>query len=92
MSRSTWIFLGATALVAGGAAWVASSAPDGLERVQADLGVDGHATTLYQAPLPDYTVPGLRGPLSGSVAGLAGAAVVGGLAWAAGRVLTRRPA
>lgn len=92
MSRDAWMYLTIITIIAGGAAWVASSQPDGLERVQTDLGVDDRAVTHFEAPLPDYEVPGVSGPWSGTAAGLFGTALVGGLAWAAGRVLVRRAA
>jgi len=64
------------------AAPLASTAPDGLERVAEDLGfLERAAQPLYHL-LPDYTVPGLgEGALSTIVAGLIGALVVLGLVW-----------
>ena len=68
----------------------ASVSPDGLERVAGDLGFEGRAETRYAAPAPDYVLPGIGGRLSGSAAGVLGAVMVGGLAWGAGRLVTRR--
>ena len=89
MKRTTLIFLGAIALVATIASFIASSSPDGLNRVAGDLGFDGKEATLYHAPLPDYAVPRLPDSLSGVAAALLGTALVGGLAWGAGKLLVR---
>lgn len=90
MSRAAWIFGGAIVGIALVASTIASSSPDGLERVAADLGFSGHEATNYHAPLPDYEVPAAPPAVSGALAGLLGTATVGGLAWAAGRLVTRR--
>ena len=59
---------------AAGLSLLASSAPDGLERVAADLGfaITGPGSILAGAPLADYTIAGLQGPLSASLAGVLG--------------------
>ena len=66
---------------AAGLSLLASSAPDGLERVAADLGfaVTGPGSILAGAPLADYAVAGLPGPLSASVAGVLGLAATCGI-------------
>lgn len=74
MSRSTAGLLALVALLAAVGAAIASSSPDGLQRVALDLGFDGRATTQAH-----------YGPLSG----LVGAAVVGGIAFLAGRLVAR---
>lgn len=66
--------------------YIASSSPDGLERVAADLGFEDHAVTVVPAPVPDY---GESSPLRW-LAGLSGAVAVGLLAYAAGVVSRRR--
>lgn len=91
MSRPTAILVGAIAVLAVLASVVASSSPDGLERVAADLGFATHARTMYTAPVPDYAVPGVPGFFGGALAGLGGSVIVGFVAWAAGRILARRP-
>ena len=90
MSRSKLILIGAVLFIAAVASFVASASPDGLERVAADLGFEGRATTLYAAPLPDYAAPNTTSPLSGPLVALLGTALVGGLCWGAGRLLVRR--
>jgi hypothetical protein len=67
-----------TLILAAIAAPLASSWPDGLDRVAQMLGFEHRAVInpLVKAPLPDYGVPGLeKSPLSGSLAGLAGALI-----------------
>lgn len=55
---------------------LASSNPDGLERVAEDQGfIDRALDPLYNL-LPDYTIPGLDGPLSTILSGLVGLLLV----------------
>ncbi len=70
---------GAAALSAVGLSLVASSQPDGLERVAGDVGfaVTGEGSILHASPLADYAVTGLDGRLSGALAGLLGLAQTG---------------
>lgn len=71
-------FLIIAIILAAIAAPLASSWPDGLGKAAQVLGFDRRATDppVMKAPLPDYHVPGLRNsPLSGSIAGLAGAMI-----------------
>lgn len=89
MRRSTALMLAGLALLAVSAGFVASSSPDGLERVAEDLGFADRAAPPHAAPLPDYAVPGLSPGLSAPLAGLIGTLAVGGLAWGLGRGLTR---
>jgi hypothetical protein len=89
--QTRWGLVLGIALLAAIASAVASSSPDGLERVAADLGFERHAVTLYEAPVPDYAVGGVPAWLGGPLAGLLGTAFVGGVAYGAGRLL-RRPA
>lgn len=90
MKGSSVVFGGAVLVIALGASWVASSSPDGLERVAADLGFSDREATHYHAPLPDYEVSALPGALSGMAAGLVGTALVGLACWGAGRLLVKR--
>ncbi len=70
---------------------LASSDPDGLERVAIDSGFAGQGQAAAFELLPDYSVPLLGdGPLSLIVAGLVGVALVFGVMWLLGRVLSRR--
>ena len=70
---------------------LASSDPDGLERVAIDAGFAEQGTEAAFEVLPDYSIPLLGdGPLSLIVAGLIGVALIFGLVWLLGRVLARR--
>ena len=72
----------------------ASSAPDGLERVAANLGfIDravGPGATSPVGVLPDYTVPGLSGGVSTVVAGMFGVMIVIALGYGVARLVRRR--
>jgi hypothetical protein len=70
---------------------LASSDPDGLERVAEDNGFIGQATNVVGGLLGGYTVPGVDGGgVSTILAGLLGIAIVVGLLFLLGRVLARR--
>ena len=90
--RAWWIAaLAIAALVVVAAAALASTDPDGLERVGADLGFLESARDSLFTILPDYTVPGIDDPvLSTVVAGLAGVVIVFLVMVGLGRVLRRR--
>jgi cobalt/nickel transport system permease protein len=60
---------------------LASSQPDGLERVAEDSGFLGRALDPLYNLLPDYTVPGLQGPASTILAGIVGLLIVFALAY-----------
>jgi hypothetical protein len=70
---------------------LASSDPDGLERVAIDAGFAAQGQDAAFELLPGYSLPLLGdGPFSLIVAGLVGVTVVFGLMWLLGRVLSRR--
>ena len=74
----------------------ASPWPDGLQRVAESLGFAPRAAApLVPAPLADYATPGLSGAAATVVAGVVGALVAFGAAYATARILTppgaRRP-
>ena len=75
---------------------LASSAPDGLERVAIDLGfIDGGAGPGLEIPaglLPDYTIPGIGGALSTILAGLVGILIVVALGYGVALLVRRRSA
>lgn len=70
---------------------LASSDPDGLERVGEDTGfLDRAAGPLFEI-LPDYSIPGLADPTVSTIAsGLIGVALVFLLMVGLGRLLRRR--
>ena len=69
---------------------LASSDPDGLERVAGDQGFLETARDAVYSIIPDYTIPGIDGNLSTVLAGLIGVVIVFGLMVVLGRVLARR--
>jgi cobalt/nickel transport system permease protein len=87
-----WVFVGIfIALFVVLLSPLASTSPDGLERVAEDL---GFITTAQSAPyqiLPDYTVPLLgETPLSTILTGIVGVIIVLGLVFVAGRSLQKK--
>jgi len=98
-----WPFVAAGLVVAAALALLvaphASSAPDGLEKVAHDRGIDADATDhdLSGLPTADYALDGVaEGGLATGLAGLIGIAVTfaiaAGSVWAARRVGARRTA
>ena len=69
---------------------LASSDPDGLERVAGDQGFLGNALGALYELLPNYTIPGLDGNASTILAGLVGIVIVFLVMVGLGRVLARR--
>ncbi len=83
--------LGAVALVlALGAIHLASSRPDGLERVAQTQGFDRKERTSLSAPMPDYEISRLGSGLGKTAAGLLGVALTFGLVLGVGSLLARR--
>ncbi|MFN0198045.1 MAG: energy-coupling factor ABC transporter permease [Planctomycetaceae bacterium] len=75
-------------VVAAFASPFASESPDGLEAVAERTGFDERARASNVLFFEDYEIPGIGGdwsPLSVSLAGVLGIAVVSGLAWLAGK-------
>ncbi len=95
MSRRTWLFPAAVlalAFVLAALSPLASSKPDGLERVVQDhrLGA-GANEPPSPAPMSDYRVPGVRNTNWGTIlAGLAGTLAVFGAALGLGRLVSAR--
>jgi hypothetical protein len=70
---------------------LASSHPDGLERVAGDKGFLDRAKSAPYEVLPDYTVPGIdHEKLTTIAAGIIGVLIVAGLAFGAGWLLSWR--
>lgn len=93
MIRRYWWVAGllAAAVIVIVLAPMASSDPDGLERVAIDAGFAEQGADAAYEVLPDYSVPFLGdSTLSLIVAGLIGVALLFGAMWLLGRVLTRR--
>jgi len=98
MTRGTlrWLVpLAAVALVlAVGLAHLASSKPDGLEKVALQQDFAKLEKTTASAPMPDYEVSALKGAVGGPVArtaaGLFGVLLTFGLVLGLGKLLARR--
>jgi cobalt/nickel transport system permease protein len=69
---------------------LASSSPDGLERVAEDNSFLNRALDPLYNVLPDYTIPGLDGALSTILAGLVGVILVVALGYGVALLLRRR--
>jgi uncharacterized membrane protein YhaH (DUF805 family) len=69
---------------------LASSDPDGLQRVAEDQGFIGAARDALFSIIPDYAVPGVDGNLSRILAGLIGVVIVFLAMILLGRLLARR--
>jgi cobalt/nickel transport protein len=72
----------------------ASSSPDGLEKVAEDKGfIDKAQDTWTKAPLPDYTVPGIKNEgLSTGLAGVIGVVAVFGVGLGVAFILRKKNA
>lgn len=71
---------------------LASSNPDGLERVAIDLGFmhRGEGEPLVQSPVPDYIFPGIENEkLATAAAGVTGTLVVFGAMYGLARVVRK---
>jgi len=75
MKRFVLIGLLVSFLIAGGVAHFAASAPDGLERVMEDRGVEA-SESLVQGIFPDYEFPLLGTVAGNTIAGVAGTLLV----------------
>jgi hypothetical protein len=91
IGRWWWVAgLAIAALVVVVLAPLASSDPDGLERIAEDHGFLQAARDALFSLIPDYSVPGVDGSASTMLAGLIGVVVVFALMVGLGRLLARR--
>jgi hypothetical protein len=91
LGRWWWLIgLAIAALVVIILAPLASSDPDGLNRIAEDHGFMGAARDAVYHLIPGYEVPGLEGSVSKIAAGLIGVAVVFAIMLLLGRLLARR--
>ena len=91
LGRYWWaVGLAISALIVVILAPLASSDPDGLERVAEDHGFLQSARDALYSIIPGYTVPGVGGNLSTILAGLIGIVIVFALMVLLGRLLARR--
>ncbi|HEY8170898.1 MAG TPA: PDGLE domain-containing protein [Candidatus Limnocylindria bacterium] len=91
-SRTVWVVvaLAIVVVVVVAASFLASTSPDGLERVAEDHGFGGLAQDSPFSIMPDYVFPGVDGPLATVIAGVIGVGVVLGVVWLVGSMLARR--
>jgi cobalt/nickel transport protein len=87
MRRLYWVIGGVSLLIAALATYLASGAPDGLERVSKDLGFEHTAAVPHGALLPDYQVPGMSTHSGGALAGVLGVFAVLALSFGLGWLL-----
>jgi hypothetical protein len=84
----------ATLLLAAVVAHLASSRPDGLERVAEKMGFAqkerGQEQAAAHAPMPEYELFAWRGPLGKTTASVLGVLLTFGLVVGVGRLLARR--
>jgi len=87
-----WILAGlGLALMVAALSFLASTAPDGLERVAKDQHFDAKSGAANPAPLAAYTVPGVRRRrISTALAGSAGVLIVFALAAGLALILRKR--
>ena len=76
--KNNWKIVFAWAVVVGGGlSLLASSSPDGLEKVAEVQGFLGQGKQLFVVAIPDYSVPGIYdASLATSLAGIIGTSVV----------------
>lgn len=77
-------------VVAASSAWLASDHPDGLSRVAQDQQFSDRAQDPGYRALPNYTIPGVDGPVSKALAGIVGVAAIATLTLGMGYLLRRR--
>ena len=86
------IFIGLSlAIILAIFSFLASSSPDGLERVAEDKNFVERTTAIIKSPISDYLFPGVNNEkLAGSLAGIAGVLIVFVLGTALARLLKER--
>lgn len=92
LTRKVLLGLGASALLlATGGAFLASTAPDGLDSLAAKIGLGERTRVLLAAPMPDYEARWFSSPAFGKVAaGLAGLVMIFAATALFGKWLERR--
>jgi len=87
------IGLVAALVLAGIISILASSWPDGLEKVAENLGFieKGEGDPAFASPIPDYTMPGLKNEkFATSIAGILGTIIVFGFGYGIGALIKYR--
>ena len=89
-SRRTWLFALLLALAVAFFSPLASSHPDGLERVAEDHGFIERAQDAPFEIIPDYALPGVENQAVATIlAGVIGTLLVAGLTWGLARLARR---
>ena len=94
LRRFWWVAgLGIAAIIVIVLAPLASPDPDGLESVAGSQGFFQNAHETLYSIIPDYSVPGIDGPVISTIAaGLIGIVAVFAVMWLLGRTLAKRKA
>ena len=84
-----WLWGMITALAIGSfLAPLASSSPDGLERVAENIGFLDKATSKLSSPIPDYLFPGIANEsIATSLAGIIGTLLTFGIMYGVGKLI-----
>ncbi|MHB1294459.1 MAG: PDGLE domain-containing protein [Anaerolineae bacterium] len=91
MKRTWWLVGLGLALLVAVLSPLASSHPDGLERVAEDQGFIGAAQEPWYTAIPDYVFPGVADErLATILAGMVGVIVLFAAMWGLGRLMARR--
>lgn len=93
MEKWILILLGVAVLAAVFLSPLASTKPDGLERVAEDKGFleKGEVPQAISSPIRDYVMPGIENEkVATSIAGLIGVVVAGALGFVLGAILKKR--
>ena len=90
--RGRWWIIGLLlALIVAILSPLASSQPDGLERVAEDQGFGAQAKASWYQVMPDYLLPGVQNKgVATILAGVLGTSLVFGIMFGLGRLLHRR--
>ena len=91
MKDKLWIILFVAVAMAVFIAPFASQSPDGLEKVAEDKGfLERGETPVLGAPLPDYSIPGIKNEkLSTALSGVVGVVIIFGAVSFLGRIFNK---
>jgi len=91
MNKKLLLGLAFALLVAALLSPLASSNPDGLERVAEDKGFVHQSKAYLSSPIPDYLVPGLKNESAAtSAAGIIGTVLTFGIMYGLGKLVAKK--
>lgn len=91
MNRKDVFFGLVIALLIAVFSFIASTSPDGLERVAEDKGFIENAASFIKSPAPDYLLPGIPNEkVAGSLAGVIGVLIVFVSGYSIARLLNKK--